>query len=171
MDFSSFQEQRNTFMAKLTYAGIILALTMPMAAAQSPSPPVRILANVPADNLTITHWYKQNVYDPSDSKIGEIMDVLVDREGKIDVLIVGVGGFVGVGEKDVAVPFNAVQFKTKDNNKWYPVMNTTKDALKTAPGYKYDRTTMTWVPENAPATTGISAPRPETPPAPRPNNR
>jgi sporulation protein YlmC with PRC-barrel domain len=158
-------------MVKLAYAGILLALTIPMAAAQSPSPPVRILANVPTDNLTVTHWYKQNVYDPSDSKIGEIMDVLVDREGKIGVLIVGVGGFVGVGEKDVAVPFNAVQFKTKDNNKWYPVMNTTKDALKTAPGYKYDRTTMTWMPENAPATTGVSAPRPETPPAPRPNSR
>jgi hypothetical protein len=90
-------------MAKLAYAGILLALTMPMAAAQSPSPPVRILANVPADNLTVTHWYKQNVYDPSDSKIGEIMDVLVDREGKIDVLIVGVGGFVGVGEKAARV--------------------------------------------------------------------
>ena len=158
-------------MTRVAYATILFALTTTMAGAQSPSPPVRILTGVPADNLTVTHWYKQNVYDPSDSKIGEIMDVLVDREGKIGVLIVGVGGFVGVGEKDVAVPFNAVQFKTKDNNKWYPVMNTTKDALKTAPGYKYDRTTMTWMPENAPTTTGASAPRPETPPAPRPNNR
>jgi hypothetical protein len=53
---------------------------------------------------------------------------------------VGAGGFIGMGEKDVIVPFNAVQFKTKDNNKWYPVMNTTKDALKNAPGYKYDNT-------------------------------
>jgi sporulation protein YlmC with PRC-barrel domain len=158
-------------MAKLAYTGILLALTMTMAAAQSPSPPVRILTNMPADNLTVTHWYKQNVYDPSDSKIGEIMDVLVDPEGKIGVLIVGVGGFVGLGEKDVAVPFNAVQFKTKDSNKWYPVMNTTKDALKTAPGYKYDRTTMTWMPENATTTSGVSAPRPETPPAPRPSDR
>jgi hypothetical protein len=95
--------------------------------------------------------------DPSDAKIGEIMDVVADRDGKIVVLIVGVGGFLGMGEKDVAVPFNAVQFKTKDNNKWYPVMNTTKDALKNAPGYKYDRIAMTWIPENAPATTGTPA--------------
>jgi sporulation protein YlmC with PRC-barrel domain len=158
-------------MAKLAYTAILLALTTTVASAQSPAPPAaRILTNLPADNLTVTHWYKQNVYDLSDSKIGEIMDVLVDREGKIGVLIVGVGGFVGVGEKDVAVPFNAVQFKTKDNNKWYPVMNTTKDALKTAPGYKYDRTTTMWMPENAPATTGISK-RPETPSAPGPNSR
>jgi hypothetical protein len=65
-----------------------------------------------------------------------------------------VGGFVGVGEKDVAVPYNAVQFKKKDNNQWYPVMNTTKDALKAAPGYKYDRTAKKWMPDNASGTTG-----------------
>jgi sporulation protein YlmC with PRC-barrel domain len=110
----------------------------------------RILTTLPGNAMTVTHWYKQNVYDPADSKIGEIMDVLVDKEGKIEALIVGVGGFLGMGEKDVAVPFNGVQFQTKDNNKWYPVMNTTKDALKNAPGFKYDRNSMTWIPENAP---------------------
>ena len=60
----------------------------------------------------MTHWYKQNVYDPGDNKIGEIMDVLVDREGKVTALIVGVGGFLGMGEK-MAVPFDAVQVASK----------------------------------------------------------
>jgi sporulation protein YlmC with PRC-barrel domain len=129
-------------------------------------PAANILASIPAKAMTVTHWYKQSVYDPSDAKVGEIMDVLVEHDGKIAVLIVGVGGFLGVGEKDVAVPFNAVQFKTKDNNKWYPVMNTTKDALKNARGYKYDHTAMTWMPGNAPATTGTPAT-----PSPRPNAR
>jgi hypothetical protein len=46
-----------------------------------------------------------------------------------------VDGFLGSGEKDVAVPFKAVQFKAKDNNKWYAVMNATKDALKNAPSF------------------------------------
>ena len=153
-------------MRKLTYAAIMLALATTVASAQTPQtvpkvvaegPAAKILASIPANAMTVTHWYKQSVYDPSDAKIGEIMDVLVDRDGKIAVLIVGVGGFLGIGEKDVAVPFNAVQFKTKDNNKWYPVMNTTKDALKNAAGYKYDHTAMTWIPENAPATTGTPA--------------
>jgi sporulation protein YlmC with PRC-barrel domain len=153
-------------MRKLGYAAILLALASTAASAQAPQavpkavaegPAANILASIPANAMTVTHWYKQSVYDPSDAKIGEIMDVLADRDGKIAVLIVGVGGFLGMGEKDVAVPFNAVQFKTKDNNKWYPVMNTTKDALKSAPGYKYDRTAMTWIPENAPATTGTPA--------------
>jgi sporulation protein YlmC with PRC-barrel domain len=106
------------------------------------------------NSLTVTHWYKQNVYDPGDNKIGEIMDVLVDREGKATALIIGVGGFLGMGEKDVSVPFNSVHATTKDNNKWYLVMNSTKDALKNAKGFKYDRTNMTWMPEETPATTG-----------------
>jgi sporulation protein YlmC with PRC-barrel domain len=116
--------------------------------------------------VTITHWYKQNVYDPSDNKIGEIMDVLVDREGKATALIIGVGGFLGMGEKDVAVPFGAVQVTSKDNNKWYLVMNSTKDALKSAKGFKYDRNAMTWAPEDSPATTGTPAS-----PAPAPKSR
>jgi sporulation protein YlmC with PRC-barrel domain len=167
MNFSS-QNTEDSSMRKLTYAAIMLALATTAASAQTPQTAPKavaegsaatILTSIPANAMTVTHWYKQSVYDPSDAKVGEIMDVLVDRDGKIAVLIVGVGGFLGMDERDVAVPFNSVQFKTKDNNKWYPVMNTTKDALKNAPGYKYDRTAMTWIPENAPATTGT----PETP--------
>ena len=52
-------------------------------------------------------------------------------------LIVGVGGFLGAGEKDVAVPFEAVHPTMKDK-KWWLVMNTTKDSLKSAAGFKYD---------------------------------
>ena len=117
------------------------------------------MSSIPSDSVTITRWYKQNVYDPSDSKIGEIMDVLIDRNGKATALIIGVGGFLGAGEKDVAVPFDAVQVTNKNNNKYYLVMNTTKDALKSAKGFKYDRNAMTWIPEEAPATTGNQPPR------------
>lgn len=46
--------------------------------------------------------------------------------------------FLGLGEKNVSVPFQALRVTQKDN-KGYLVMNTTKDALKSAPGYKYDR--------------------------------
>ena len=105
------------------------------------------MSSVPANGETITHWYKQSVYDPQDNKIGEVMDVLVDREGKAAALIIGVGGFLGAGENDVAVPFSAVQVTNKNNNKWYLVMNSTKDALKNAPGFKYDKNTTTWSPD------------------------
>jgi sporulation protein YlmC with PRC-barrel domain len=158
-------------MAKLASTLVLFALATTAANAQAPQsaprqavPAAQILATMPANSVTITHWYKQNIYDPEDNKIGEIMDVLVDREGKATALIIGVGGFLGMGEKDVAVPFDAVHATTKDNNKWYLVMNSTKDALKSAKGFKYDRTNMTWIPEETPATTG----NPSTP-APRPS--
>jgi sporulation protein YlmC with PRC-barrel domain len=147
-------------MTKLAYASLLLAFAATTASAQTPRPNVpsaQIMTSIAADSVTVTHWYKQNVYDPSDNKIGEIMDVLVDRQGKANALIVGVGGFLGMGEKDVAVPFSAVHATTKDNNKWYLVMNSTKDALKSAKGFKYDRNAMTWIPEDAPATTGTPA--------------
>jgi hypothetical protein len=78
---------------------------------------------------------------------GDRLDVLVDKSGKVTSFIVGVGGFLGAGEKDVSVPFDAVRITTKDNNKWYLVMNTTKDELKSASGFTYDKNATTWVPD------------------------
>jgi sporulation protein YlmC with PRC-barrel domain len=103
------------------------------------------LPSLPPEASTVTNWYRQDVYDPSEKKIGEITDVLVDTDGKIGAFIVSVGGFLGVREKHVAVPFNAVHGTRKDG-KWWLTMNATKDALKSAPGYKYDRTKTTWDP-------------------------
>jgi sporulation protein YlmC with PRC-barrel domain len=159
-------------MVRLASTAIVLALALAAGSAQAQQRPAQTqagtaqnLASIPQNAMTVTHWYKQNVYDPSDNKIGEIMDVLVDRDGRVGALIIGVGGFLGAGEKDVAVPFNAVQVTNKNNNKAYLVMNSTKDALKNAKGFKYDRNTMTWVPEETSATTGSPAP------SQRPSNR
>lgn len=112
--------------------------------AMSPSSTATLMTAVPGDCVTVTNYYKQNVYDPSDSKIGEITDVLVNKEGRVTAVIISVGGFLGMGEKDVAAPFEAIR-ATQKGNEWYLVMNTTKDALKNAPGYKYDRNTTKWV--------------------------
>jgi sporulation protein YlmC with PRC-barrel domain len=106
----------------------------------------QIMSSVPAQSVTVTDWYKQSVYDPSNSKIGEIMDVLLSADGKVNALIIGVGGFLGMGEKDVAVPFSAVKHTSKEG-KVYLTLDTTKDALKAAPGLKYDRSTTTWMPD------------------------
>jgi hypothetical protein len=168
-EFAILRQRRHP-MRRLAHASILFALMTTVASAQAPQqapapaprqnagPAAQIHTSLPAESATVTRWYKQNIYDPADNKIGEIMDVLVDRDGKITALIVGVGGFLGMGEKDVAVPFNSVRTTTKDNNKWYLVMNSTKDALKSAKGFKYDRNAMTWIPEEAPATTGTPAP-------------
>jgi sporulation protein YlmC with PRC-barrel domain len=107
-----------------------------------------IMNTVPSSSLTVTNWYKQDVYDQSNNKIGQVADVLVDQEGRVNALIIGVGGFLGAAEKDVAVSFNTVKATMKDN-KVYLTMSTTKDALKAAPGFKYDRDKTAWVPDQS----------------------
>jgi sporulation protein YlmC with PRC-barrel domain len=107
-----------------------------------------MMSSVPSSSKTVTDWYKQDVYDPSNSKIGKIDDVLVSDSGQVNALVVGVGGFLGAGEKDVAVPFNAVKWTTKDN-KNYLTLAATKDDLKSAQGLKYDSTKTAWVPDKA----------------------
>jgi hypothetical protein len=48
---------------------------------------MQTLSNLPQNATTVTNYYKRNVYDPSDAKIGEISDVLVSKDGKIDAFI------------------------------------------------------------------------------------
>lgn len=54
------------------------------------------------------------VYGPDDASIGEINDVLVGRDGQVEVAIVGVGGFLGIGEKDVGIPFTTIEWRFEE---------------------------------------------------------
>jgi sporulation protein YlmC with PRC-barrel domain len=62
------------------------------------------------------------VVSANNESIGDINDVIVDRNGQVMAVVVGVGGFLGIGEKDVAVPFNSLEFASNqqasamDNN-------------------------------------------------------
>jgi sporulation protein YlmC with PRC-barrel domain len=51
-----------------------------------------------------------DVYNQSNEKIGDISELLVDSSGKIQAVVVGVGGFLGMGERDVAIPFDQIKF-------------------------------------------------------------
>jgi hypothetical protein len=53
------------------------------------------------------------VYGPDDKQIGKIDDLLMDRNGAAQTVVIGVGGFLGFGTKDVAVPFSAMQWRTE----------------------------------------------------------
>lgn len=129
----------------LTAAALLngVAFAQSMAAGRA-----ELMSTVPASSKTVSDWYKQDIYDPSGSKIGKIDDVLVSNGGQVNALMVGVGGFLGAGEKDVAVPFAAVRETTKDN-KTYLTMDATKDALKSAPGFKYDSDKTSWMPDKS----------------------
>jgi sporulation protein YlmC with PRC-barrel domain len=134
----------NVLSDRETTMKILSAVAMAALLANSAAYSAEMMSSVPSSSKTVTDWYKQDVYDPSNSKIGKIDDVLVSDTGQINALVIGVGGFLGAGEKDVAVPFNAVKRTTKDNKK-YLTMSATKDELKAAPGLKYDSDKTSWV--------------------------
>ena len=137
--------------SKLLVAAAVAATLIGAAYAQhsqttgAASQESQTLATLPPGASTVTNWYKQDVYDPSENKIGEIRDVLVDNDGKISAFIVKVASFLGTREKYVAVPFDNVHETVRRGDRWL-TMNTTKDALKSAAGYRYDRRKATWVP-------------------------
>jgi sporulation protein YlmC with PRC-barrel domain len=51
-----------------------------------------------------------NIYNNSDENIGEVNEIMVDGNGRAVAVVVGVGGFLGIGEKNVALPFDAVKW-------------------------------------------------------------
>lgn len=127
---------------KKLFAGVALC-----AALFSGAYAATTMTAAPTESWTVTNYYKQAVYDPKESKIGDIDDVLVDKSGKVTGLVIGVGGFLGAGEKDVIVPFSAIKM-SKRNDKWWLRLDETKDDLKNAHGFKYDKASTTWIPEN-----------------------
>jgi hypothetical protein len=49
-------------------------------------------------------------------KIGDVEEVILDRDGKIEAVVIGVGGFLGIGEKEVAIPFKSVEWRYGDSD-------------------------------------------------------
>ena len=79
-----------------------------------------------------------DVYDNTNHDIGKIQDIVFDQSMTIKGYILSVGGFLGMGERYVAVDPASVAVKYDDNDKkWHANMNATTEQLKTAPEFKY----------------------------------
>ena len=118
---------------KLALSASVLALAGSLAVAPSGR------AMAAASSLSTMHWlasdiYKADVYDNAEDKIGVVNDLIVDNSGNVTTAVIGVGGFLGAGKKDVAVPFKDLKVVSRDNKDWL-VLNQTKEDLKAAPAY------------------------------------
>jgi sporulation protein YlmC with PRC-barrel domain len=110
-------------LAKYTIAGVAgSALLATVAFAQSPSTPSEStkMAPAPATASDMSSSYQGtwrasklvglSVYNDSNESLGSINDLLTDKSGDIKAVVIGVGGFLGVGEHLVAVPIDKVKF-------------------------------------------------------------
>lgn len=77
-----------------------------------------------------------DVYDPRGEKLGSIKELMLDIEnGKVCYAVLSFGGFLSLGEKLFAVPWNALKVDTE--NKRF-IMDTTEERMKNAPGFDSD---------------------------------
>lgn len=132
--------------------------TEPMPNATGPK---NFITTQASDQWLATKFKGTDVMGSNNEKIGDVTDILFDQHGRILAYVVGVGGFLGIGQKDVALAPDAFQVQAatdRDHLKLRLAM--TKDELKNAPEFK--------AASSRPApTTGQAPPRraPATPPA------
>jgi hypothetical protein len=104
---------------------------------------VRPLGTLPAEAATIADYYRQNVYDPADQKIGEIVDLLIEKDGQVPATMISVGSVLAQAKKVVAIPFTSLQVTLKEH-KPYLVLDIDKRALRNAPGFEFNRSDRRW---------------------------
>jgi sporulation protein YlmC with PRC-barrel domain len=78
-----------------------------------------------------------SVYNSTDDDaqtIGSVNDLVMDKDGKIVSVVVGVGGFLGIGSKNVAIDYSQVKWEQGKGN-WWIIVPTTTDQLKALPDF------------------------------------
>jgi sporulation protein YlmC with PRC-barrel domain len=115
------------------------ATPSPAPAATTGSAPAAVtFPRVTSDEMFSSKLKGLNVYNQNNESVGEISDIAISKGDQVQALILSVGGFLGVGERYVAVAPSAVQVTyDQASKKWKATMNTTKDAMKSAPEFKY----------------------------------
>ncbi|MEY9748631.1 sporulation protein YlmC with PRC-barrel domain [Bradyrhizobium japonicum] len=93
-----------------------------------------------------------NVYNEANEKLGDINELLVDKNGKIHAVVIGIGGFLGMGEHDIAVSMDKLKFveepvRTSSSGTSTTSRDTTTTG--TASTTTTNRTTNDWVPDHA----------------------
>jgi len=131
-----------------------------------------------ADQLVFTKFKGTDVLGPDNTLIGNVDDLLFDKNGKIIGMVMGVGGFLGIGVKNVAIGMSAFDVipadigthRTAQANDPTIVklkVSWTKDQLMEAPDFQYFKPATRSATIPPPTTTGAAAPRPMAPAAPR----
>ncbi|RWO29757.1 MAG: PRC-barrel domain containing protein [Mesorhizobium sp.] len=111
-----------------------------------------------AEGSLMTNIIGESVYNGTGDdaeNIGEVSDVVFDENGQAKSVVIGVGGFLGVGAKNVAFDYNKLQWAERNGDRWL-IAETTKDELTAQPDF--DRKPY----DPAPAATTATAPAPST---------
>jgi sporulation protein YlmC with PRC-barrel domain len=93
-----------------------------------------------ADEMRASKLIGATVVNTANETVGDINDIILGKDGKVAAVVVGVGGFLGMGEREVAVNFDSIRKSRDSNNNLVLTMNATKDSLKGAPAWRWEDT-------------------------------
>ena len=119
-------------------------------------------AVAPAEGQLASNLIGETVYNGTGDdaeKIGDVNELVIGKEGNVESIIIGVGGFLGIGEKNVAMDYTKIKWAEKDGDRWI-VVAATKDELNALP--TFDRRAYDVQPAPA-AATDTTAPAPAAP--------
>jgi PRC-barrel domain len=108
---------RTRYLASGLIAAALLTTTAMAQTGQSTNPPAPAAtkADQAAPKLPTPHWRTSkmiglNVYNEQNDKLGDINEIIVDKDGKTLGYVIGVGGFLGMGEHDILVEPSKIKF-------------------------------------------------------------
>jgi len=153
----------------LAASAFSVSLLMAGTALSQVETPTAVIIDVQgADQMLATDILGHVVYNTAEENLGAAVDLILTADGRISGVVIGVGGFLGIGQKEVAIPFDAFAITVVDNEIRL-VVDITREELDAAPDYQtlaeqgleFDLTA-------TPATTAEPAPAPMPEPAPAP---
>jgi sporulation protein YlmC with PRC-barrel domain len=91
-----------------------------------------------ADEMRASKLIGTKVVNSANETIGDINEIVLGKNGEVAAIIIGVGGFLGMGEREVAINFESLRMSRDSNNNLVLTVNADKDALKNAPEWRWD---------------------------------
>ncbi|AYE86640.1 PRC-barrel domain-containing protein [Sulfitobacter sp. D7] len=107
------------------------------APAEEPAKPVEGQITMQSENTILADdLIGSNVYSDAGEKIGDVDDLIVNLDGTVEGVVIGVGGFLGMGEKWVAVKMDSLSTMTDESGTLRLVSSATKTDLEAAEAFK-----------------------------------
>ena len=122
-----------------------LAFALAMTPAQAPAiaqSAFSIVANQPAGETNIGNLIGAKVFNDAGEQLGDVNYLLVNSSGQISTAVIGVGGFLGVGEKNVGFPFSVLKITPGPQGERQIKLSATKIELQAAPKFEWRETPM-----------------------------
>jgi hypothetical protein len=108
----------------------------PAAPSASAAGSPQFLTKQESGDVLASNLIGESVYNAQDEAIGGINDLVTDESGKVLAVLIGTGGFLGMGEKDVALRFEDLRLVRGDDNGIKVIVSVNQDTLASAPDYE-----------------------------------